>query len=191
MTGPKQTNVDRRRRRVAVFLVASAAASEDVVKRLSEKLHVGERAIRGDLDVLRDEFEAARTNVLPEDLPAAIRAASSFRLLSALGKRVMVEMVTGNMERELGATLFDGLREQRHALRSQRGEDAEAAITALEILTPQDQEVLRKYRESLIPPALKPGEFPPPPEGSPVPAAPKPPLPSLPTAGLPPSSVSS
>ncbi len=43
---------------------------------------------------------------------------------------------------------------------------------ALEILTPQEQAVLDSYRRNLVPAALKPGEFPAPPEGAPLPKTP-------------------
>lgn len=174
MTGsgrPTKTNVERRRRRVALFLAASAAASDEAVKRIAEKLHVGERTVRADLDVLREELEARSVEVLPEGLLQAIRAAESFRLLKALGQKVMAEMVNGTINRELGSTLIDALREQRHALRAMREEQGHTAIKALEILSPQELEVLKSYRESCTPSPLKPGEFPPPPEGSALPGA--------------------
>jgi hypothetical protein len=188
---PSKDEVAKRRERIRLFLVCSAAASDPAVKRIAEKLDVNERSLRGDLEAIREEIEHAPSDELTQTLLEAIEAADTFKLLKALGKRVMHEMVIGNVSRELGATLIDALREQRHALRSEREEDAQSAITALEILMPQEQELLKKYRESLVPAALKPGEFPPPPEGSVVPVAPKPPAPVSPTAGLPPSSWAS
>ena len=163
---PSRTQIERRQRRIMVFLVGSAAASDDAVKRLTEKLRVKERTVRSDLDAIREDLESDAAHVLPENLLDAIQGADSFRLLKALGKRVMIEMVKGTISRELGAALNDALREQRHALRAMREEQGHAALKALEILTPQEQDVLKRYRESLTPPSLKPGEFPPPPEGS-------------------------
>jgi hypothetical protein len=167
---PTRTQVERRRRRVLVFLVNSAAASDDAVKRLAEKLRAAERTVRGDLEALREELDSDAAPVLPENLLEAIQGADSFRLLKALGKRVMIEMVKGAISRELGAALNDALREQRHTLRAMREEQGHAALKALEILTPQEQEALKRYRESLVPTPLKPGEFPAPPEGSEPPA---------------------
>jgi hypothetical protein len=160
---PIRTPSDRRRRSVVIFLVTSAAASEDAVKRLAEKLKVGERTIRLDLETLREEIESPAMDELPRDLLEAIQSAESFRLLKALGERVMVEMVQGTISRELGQALTDSLREQRHTLRAMRDEQGHAALKALEILTPAELEILRAYRAGLVPPALKPGEFPPPP----------------------------
>ncbi len=166
MSKPIRTPTDRRRRNVMLFLVASAAASEDAVKRIAERLKVGERTIRLDLDAIRDEVDAPSLDVLPPELLDAIHAADSFRLLKALGKRVMAEMVQGTLTRELGLALIDALREQRHALRAMRDEQGHAALKALEILTPKEREVLIAYRTTLVPKALKPGEFPAPPEGA-------------------------
>ena len=177
MTGsgrPTKTNVERRRRKVALFLTASAAASEEAIKRIAEKLHVSERTVRADLDVLREELEAKNVEVLPQDLLQAIRAADSFRLLKVLGQKVMLELVNGTINRELGATLIDALREQRHTLRAMRDEQGHTAIKALEVLTPQELDALRKYRESHTPAALKPGEFPPPPDATTAPDTAKP-----------------
>jgi predicted ArsR family transcriptional regulator len=168
----KESNVDRRRRRLLVMLLASAAANDEVVQRLAEKLSVGEKAVRNDFDVLREEFEAARKEVLPQDLPAAIRAGNTPSLLKALGQRIMLGLVDRSIDAELASGLVDLLREQRHILRAVHQEQGLAAIKALDVLTPQEQEVLRKYRDNITPAALKPGEFPPPPEGSPPRKAP-------------------
>jgi len=167
---PKRADVERRRKKILAFLVGSAGASEDVLKRLAEKLHVTQRTVRGDLDALGEELDSEAAPVLPENLLDAIQGADSFRLLKALGKRVMIEMVKGALSRELGAALNDALREQRHTLRAMREEQGHAALKALEILTPQEQEALKRYRESLVPTPLKPGEFPPPPDGAEPPA---------------------
>ena len=167
---PKRADVERRRKKILAFLVGSAGASEDVLKRLAEKLHVTHRTVRSDLDALGEELDSEAAPVLPENLLDAIQGADSFRLLKALGKRVMIEMVKGALSRELGAALNDALREQRHTLRAMREEQGHAALKALEILTPQEQEALKRYRESLVPTPLKPGEFPAPPEGSEPPA---------------------
>ena len=78
-------------------------------------------------------------------------------------------MVKGSIDRALGSALIEATREQRHVLVREREEDARAAITALEVLTPQEQEALEKFRETFVPPSLKPGEFPEPPQGSPKP----------------------
>jgi hypothetical protein len=167
---PIRTPSDRRRRNVVLFLVTSAKASEDAVKRLADKLQVGERTIRLDLDALLDEIESPSMDELPRDLLEAIQSAETYRLLKALGERVMVEMVQGTISRELGQALTDALREQRHTLRAMRDEQGHAALKALEILTAPELEVLRAYRASLVPPGLKPGEFPPPPKDAKGPA---------------------
>ena len=65
--------------------------------------------------------------------------------------------------------LTDALREQRHTLRAMREEQGHAALKALEILMPEEREVLKAYRESKVPTPLKPGEFPPPPKGTEAP----------------------
>jgi hypothetical protein len=170
---PIRAPSDRRRRNIVVFLVTSAAASDEAVERLAKKLSVGERTIRLDLEAVREEIESPSMDELPRDLLEAIQSAESFRLLKALGERVMIEMVQGTISRELGQALIDALREQRHTLRAMRDEQGHAALKALQILTPQELELLEKHRESLVPNALKPGEFPPPPSpDSPPTAAP-------------------
>jgi hypothetical protein len=170
---PIRTPSDRRRRNVVIFLVTSAAASADAVARMAQKLNVGERTIRLDLDAIREEIESPSMDELPRDLLEAIQSAETFRLLKALGERVRVEMVQGTISRELGQALTDSLREQRHTLRAMRDEQGHGALKALEVLTPQELEVLRAYRESLVPRGLKPGEFPPPPKDAPPQDAPK------------------
>ena len=163
ISGPSRTPSDRRRRGILRFLVGSATLSQDVITQVAEKLAVGERTIRLDLECLREEIEGTSIDELPRDLLSAIQQASSFRLLKTLGERVMVEMVQGTITRELGQALTDALREQRHTLRAMREEQGHAALKALEVLTPQEYDALKAFRESLIPKPLKPGEFPPPP----------------------------
>ena len=102
MSGPGRPNKDeiaQRRQRIRLFLAVSAAASEQAVKRIAEKLGVGERAVRGDLEAIRDEVEHAPSDDLSHDLLAAIEGADTFKLLKALGKKVMHEMVTGTIDR--------------------------------------------------------------------------------------------
>jgi hypothetical protein len=175
---PIRSPSDRRRRNVVRFLVVSAAASAEAVKRIAERLDVGERTIRLDLETVREEIDGSSTDDLPRDLLSAIQSADSFRLLKGLGERVMVEMVQGTISRELGQALTDALREQRHTLRAMRDEQGHAALKALEILTPQELEVVKAYRANQVPKALKPGEFPPPPKTAEAPRPPEPPAPS-------------
>lgn len=166
---PTKDEVAQRRQRIRIFLVGSAAVSDQAIRRISELLGVGERAVKGDLEAIRDELEHAPSDALTQTLSEAIEVADTFKLLKALGKRVMHEMVRGTIDRALGSALVEALREQRHVLVRERDEQAQAAITALEVLTPQEQEALQRYRNGLVPAALKPGEFPAPPEGAPPP----------------------
>ncbi len=177
---PNKDEVAQRRQRIRLFLAVSAAASEQAVKRIAEKLGVGERAVRGDLEAIRDEVEHAPSDDLSHDLLAAIEGADTFKLLKALGKKVMHEMVTGTIDRALGSALVEALREQRQVLLRERDEQAQVALTALEVLAPQEHEALKRYRESLVPPSLKPGEFPPPPEGTTLPESDEPEKPTEP-----------
>ncbi len=167
---PRKDELFERRKKVRRFLVVSALGSEAAISRIATKLQVSERSLRSDLEALRDEIDSDPSSELTETLGQAIEAADTFGLLKALGKKVMHEMVRGTIDRALGTALIDAIREQRHVLLRARDEEAQAAVTALEILTPQEQEVLKEYRESLVPEALKPGEFPPPPEGALLPS---------------------
>ena len=146
-----------------LVLVGSASVSNDAVSMLATKHDVGERTVRLDLEAIRQELSDELAEVLPRDLLEAIQSAKSFGLLKTLGERVMLEMVQGTITRELGQALNDVLREQRHTLRAMREEQGHTALRAIEVLTPQELEALRKYRESVVPRALKPGEFPAPP----------------------------
>ncbi|HZV03021.1 MAG TPA: hypothetical protein VFF73_40315 [Planctomycetota bacterium] len=168
---PTKEEVAERRHRVRTLLVVRALEDDEAIAGLGERLGVGERAIRSDLEALREELQTGNRRESPEGLIQAIEAADSFRLLKSLGKTVMREMAQGRIERELGSALVDAIREQRQVLVKARDEEAEASVMALEILTPQEQAILDTYRKSLVPPALKPGEFPPPPEGAPLPKA--------------------
>lgn len=140
MSGPGRPNKDevaQRRQRIRLFLAVSAAASEQAVKRIAEELGVGERAVRGDLEAIRDQVEHAPSDDLSHDLLHAIEGADTFKLLKALGKKVMHEMVRGTIDRALGSALVEALREQRQVLLRERDEHAQVALTALEVLTPR------------------------------------------------------
>jgi len=169
---PTKEAVAERRQKIRLFLCVSALASEQAIARIAEKLGVTEKVCKGDLDAIRDEIEHAPSEQMTEDLAQTIETADTFSQLKNLGKRIMLEMVKGTIDRALGSALVEAIREQRQVLLRERDEAAEAAVTALEVLTPQEQDALRRYRESLVPESLKPGEFPAPPEGAALPKAP-------------------
>jgi hypothetical protein len=158
----KQDRTDRRRRQVLVWLLGSAKANDEVVKKLAERVSVKESTIHVDLSALKDELENAASDELLTELEQAIQAADTFGALKRLTKRLMSDMLVGRIDRSLGTALVEGVKEQRHVLVRERDEKTQA-IMALEILTPEEDALLRAHREKLAPKPLKPGESVPPP----------------------------
>jgi len=160
---PSNETLAQRRRFIKIYLASSAAASDEAVKRISERLGVGEKAIRADLEALREEFEDGPADELAASLEQAILAADRFGALKRLGKKLMAEMAKQTLDRSLGAALVDAIREQRQLLVKEREEKTDAAIMALEILTPEEDALLKAHRKELAGPPVKPGQAVPPP----------------------------
>ncbi len=160
---PSNEAVAQRRRFLKIYLASSAAASDEAVKRIAERLQVGEKAIRADLEALREEFEDGPSDELSASLEQAILAADTFGALKRLGKKLMAEMAKQTLDRSLGTALVDAIKEQRQLLVKEREEKADAAIMALEILTPEEDALLKAHRKELAGPPVKPGEAVPPP----------------------------
>jgi len=168
---PSKDAVAERRRSIKIFLAVSARASDDAVERIAKRLQVGEKAIRSDLDALRDEFEHDPSEELCQGLEEAIAVADTIGALRRLGKKVMAEMVKGDLDRALARALVEAIKEQRQLLVRQREEQSEAAIMALELLTPEEDALLKEHRAKLAGPPLKPGEAVPPPSAEEKPPA--------------------
>ena len=77
---PSNEAVAERRHKVRLFLVLSAQKSDEAVQIMAERLDVGPRTIRADLDAIRRELESGD----PRDLIDAIRTADPHRLKKSL-----------------------------------------------------------------------------------------------------------
>ena len=161
--GSGEARKERRRRQHLLWLVSSAKANDEVIKRLADKAKVKVSTVREDLANLQDDLENTPSEELLADLKTAIEAADTFSALKRVGKKLMLDMLEGRIDRSLGQALVDGIKEQRQLLIREREEKVEASIMALEILTPEEDAFLREHRKKLAGPPLKPGEAVPPP----------------------------
>jgi hypothetical protein len=165
---PTEEDVERRRKRLLVLMVISAKASPEAIKRLAEKIGTTDHTVKNDLIALNAELEAVAEDELPESLLRAIGGADTFRLLQDLTQKLMVEMASGKLDRELGETLLGAITVQRHMIKANKEEQPLEAVRALELLTPQELELLDQHRRKLAGPPVAPGAAVPPPGASPT-----------------------
>jgi hypothetical protein len=175
MSGPGRPTkqvVNQRKRQILVFLVASAAASEDAVKRIASKLQLQEGSVRAYLESMRGEVE--RDQIPSDDLANAIKTADSFKALRALAKQVQLGIAARTIDPTAGSSHLEAIREQRQLLRAERQEQAQAVLQNLEPMTMDEVERFEAWREARAIRPLAPGEaaLPPPetPPASPPPA---------------------
>jgi hypothetical protein len=162
---PTRDDVDKRRRRILHVLVGSAAASEDAIKRLAERMGIGEKALKSDLEALKTELATLTEDELPESLLQAIGVADTYKLLQDLTKKIMAEMTSKTLDHKIGQTLIDAINAQRHMIHAEHEERPQEAVRALELLTPQEEALLQEHRKKLAGPPIQPGEAVPPPSG--------------------------
>jgi hypothetical protein len=163
---PTKASVEERRRTIMVFLVGSAAASQDVVTRLAERAETTERTIRADLDALKEQLDSCVRDELPQELMRAIDSTTSYKDLQSLVSRVMAASANEKITKDVASTLLEGISVQRHLIRAEHEEEPIEAIRALELLTPEEEALLADYRRKLAGPPVQPGEAVPPPGGS-------------------------
>ena len=161
---PSTDEVERRRTRILLFLVASAAESADAIARLTKLMGLKtDTTIKNDLVALKRELETVGEDELPEPLLQAIGGADTYRALHELTQRIMVAVGDGTLEGKLGEFLLQGITVQGHMIRAEKEERPLEAVRALELLTPQELEVLAEHRRRLAGPPIAPGAAVPPP----------------------------
>lgn len=163
---PTKESVEERRRRILLFLVVSTATNAEVVKQLSVCVDAGERAIRSDLDALKEQLEACVEDELPHALMRAIDEATSYGDLKTLVNRVMESSTRGAITKEVADTLLAGISVQRHLIKAEDEAAPREAVRALELLTPDEEALLAEHRKKLAGPPVQPGEAVPPPGGA-------------------------
>lgn len=92
------------------------------------------------------------------ELRAAIEAAQSASDYTACARRVAADVVAGRMDRGDADSVLGALREARASRKVEREETAREKVRALEILTPDEVELLAAFREVLAGAPLQPGE---------------------------------
>lgn len=108
---PDDNAVVKRRKLVLAFLAASAAASDEAVKRLSVKVGASEPSVRRDLAALKEEAEAEPE---PVSVPKALlkhldSAKSSGEILEAL-REVISGSLRGEVGKDQGRLALDAVR---------------------------------------------------------------------------------
>jgi hypothetical protein len=160
---PTKASVEERRRKILLFLVVSAGANSDVVKQLAGYVETGERAIRSDLDAIKEQFESCVEDELPAELLQAIDATGSYTDLKTLVSRVMAASTSEAITKDVATTLLEGITVQRHLIRAEHEEEPHDAVRALELLTPDEEALLSEHRRNRAGPPVQPGEVVPPP----------------------------
>ena len=87
-----------------------------------------------------------------------ILAADTVQKLELVGRKVTTEILAGTIEPRVGDLVIAGLREQRQAMRMRMLERQEQAVSAIEVLTPDEVAALAAHRAARAPRPLQPGE---------------------------------
>lgn len=115
------------------------------------------------------EAEEAR-----KGLALAIDKARTSRQLRDVAKRISLLMLGGALDRGDATALIDCVKEARSCHRAAREEANVAQLNALEVLSPDEQEMLSRFRRLVAGPPLAPGQYvEPPPEKDAPPVPPQ------------------
>lgn len=93
-----------------------------------------------------------------EELEREIQAADTVARLEAVGRRVTVAILRGDVPPRVGDLVLAGLREQRQAMRMRMLEQQADAVRSIEVLTPDELQLLEAHRQARRPAPLRPGE---------------------------------
>lgn len=103
------------------------------------------------------EEPAARSPEV-EQLEEEIQEADTVARLEVVGRRVTVAILRGDVSPRVGDLVLAGLREQRQAMRMRMLEQQVDSVRSIEVLTPEEQQVLEAHRKARRPQPLKPAE---------------------------------
>jgi divalent metal cation (Fe/Co/Zn/Cd) transporter len=163
---PTKASVEERRKKILLYLVVSTATNDAVVKQLTAVMDTGERAIRSDLEALKEQLESCAADELPRELMQAIDGSESYADLKTLVSRVMTSAARGEISKDVSDTLLAGITAQRHLIHAEEEHEPVDAVRALELLTPEEEALLAEHRKKLAGPPVQPGEVVPPPGGA-------------------------
>lgn len=91
-------------------------------------------------------------------LAREIEEADTVTKLELVGRKVTTQILEGTIEPRVGDLVIAGLREQRQAMRMRMLERQEQAVSAIEILTPEEVALLVGHRAARAPKPLQPGD---------------------------------
>lgn len=141
---PTRLVAEQRRRAIARLIARWAHEDSGTVKRLSDELHVGERAIRADLEQLATEEQAVLR--VPDDLTGAIARVKTPDDLADVERRLIVEAAAGRVSPEGADFHMNALRELRQTLKRAKRQAAPADGFDLVAAMDEYEEHVRKWQ---------------------------------------------